>query len=57
VAESNRKDWRQLCAAAAEEPDSEKLISLVNQILQALDERDQRAKLCSCLGSVPDQEC
>ena len=41
MAESNRKDWRELCAAAAQEPDSEKLFSLVNQILQAFDERDQ----------------
>ena len=37
----NEKDWRELCAAAAEEPDSEKLISLVNQILEAFDTRDQ----------------
>jgi len=37
-------DWRELCAAAAEEFDSEKLINLVNQILQAFDERDQESK-------------
>jgi hypothetical protein len=41
MAESKGKDWRELCAAAAQEPDSEKLVSLVNQILQAFDERDQ----------------
>ncbi len=41
MADSKCKDWRELCAAAAEEPDSEKLVSLVNQILQAFDERDQ----------------
>jgi len=35
-------DWRELCAKAAEEPDSEKLISLVNQILQALEECDRK---------------
>jgi hypothetical protein len=40
MAESNGKDWRELCAAAAEEPDSEKLVSLVNQILLAFDERE-----------------
>ncbi len=39
--ESERKDWRQLCAAAAD-ADSEKLVSLVNQIIEALDERDQK---------------
>jgi hypothetical protein len=41
MADSTRKDWRELCAAAAEEPDSERLASLVNQILQVFDERDQ----------------
>lgn len=29
--EIHGNDWRELCAAAAEEFDSEKLISLVNQ--------------------------
>lgn len=37
----NEKDWRELCAAAAEELDSEKLIIFVNQILEAFDTRDQ----------------
>lgn len=41
MADSIRKDWRELCAAAAEEPDSEKLASLVNQILEVFDERDR----------------
>ena len=43
--ESNGEDWRKLCAAAVEEPDSEKLVSLVHQILRAFDERDQAVKL------------
>jgi hypothetical protein len=34
------KDWRELCAEAAEEPDSERVASLVNQILQAFDDVD-----------------
>ena len=37
--EGNRVDWRELCAAAATEPDSEKLADLVDQIIRALDER------------------
>jgi hypothetical protein len=41
-AESIGKDWRDLCAAAVEEPDPEKLVSLVNQILQAFDEGDRK---------------
>jgi hypothetical protein len=40
MAESNRTDWRQLCAVAATETDSEKLADLVHQLIQALDERD-----------------
>jgi hypothetical protein len=47
------EDWRKLCAAAAEEPDSEKLISLVHQILRAFDERDQAVKL----SGRPKQYC
>jgi hypothetical protein len=37
---SNRKDWRELCVVASEKPDSEKLVSVVYQILQASDELD-----------------
>jgi glucose-6-phosphate dehydrogenase assembly protein OpcA len=37
------KDWRELCAAAAKEPDSKKLVSLINQILEALEKRDPLA--------------
>jgi hypothetical protein len=37
MAESKREDWRELCAAAAREPDSEKLFALVNQILESFD--------------------
>lgn len=40
---STGKDWRELCAEAAEEPDSEKVVSLVRRILQAFDECDERA--------------
>jgi len=39
MAESNRIDWRELCAAAATELDSEKLADLVGQIIKALDKR------------------
>ena len=39
MAESKHKDWRELCAAAAQEFDPDKLASLVHQIIQALDER------------------
>jgi hypothetical protein len=39
MAEGNRTYWRQLCAAAATETDSEKLVELVHQLIKALDER------------------
>ncbi len=42
MAERNSKDWRELCAAAAKELDSEKLISLVEQILQEFEDGDQQ---------------
>jgi hypothetical protein len=42
MAASNKKDWRVLCAAATVEPDSDKLFSLVSQILQVFDEGDQK---------------
>ena len=38
MAEGNRTDWRQLCAAAATETDSEKLADLVHQLIEALDD-------------------
>ncbi len=47
---SKRDSWRELCAAASEEPDSEKLMSLVNQILQALEELDQPSQLPTSIG-------
>jgi hypothetical protein len=57
--ESKGKDWRELCAAAAEEPDSEKLASLVNQILEVFDEHDQDVALSSrseqWCGKIPQQ--
>jgi len=34
------KDWRELCKAAANEPDPKKLMTLVAQITKALDERN-----------------
>jgi hypothetical protein len=40
MAEGNQTDWRDLCAAAANEPNSERLADLVDQLIKALDERD-----------------
>jgi hypothetical protein len=43
MAQSSGKDWRQLCAAASGESDSKRLVSLVNQILEAFDECDRES--------------
>ncbi len=43
MSESNAKDWRELCAAASRELDSERLFSLVNEILEAFDQHDAKS--------------
>ncbi len=47
MAGPNQKDWRELCAAVANETDSNKLNSLVQQLIKALDEgaRNWRSRL------------
>ena len=42
MAETVCKSWRELCAAAVDESDPERLAALVKQILEAFDESDQR---------------
>lgn len=42
MAESNYNDWKRICAAAATEPDSERLAKLIEQLIEALDERCDR---------------
>ena len=44
MAQSDEKGWRELCAAAAKETDSEKLSSLVHQILRAFDQEDRQGE-------------
>ena len=34
-----KRDWQELCEAASREHDSEQLMSLISQLMQALDER------------------
>jgi hypothetical protein len=47
------EDWRELCAAAAKEPDSDKLFSLVIQILKAFD--DQKGATSSSSDSTSSE--
>jgi hypothetical protein len=37
MADSMQKDWRELCVAVANERDSTKLTSLVQELIEALD--------------------
>jgi hypothetical protein len=37
-------EWRILCAAVAQEPDSKQLESLVKQLLEVFEERDRLAR-------------
>jgi hypothetical protein len=39
--ERNQRDWRELCVAVANETDSMKLGSLVQELITALDEGEQ----------------
>jgi hypothetical protein len=47
--------WRELCAAAAIEPDSDKLVSLVEQILEAFDE-DEHGRVDSRSRSLQPRQ-
>ena len=40
----NEERWRKLCEAAAKERDSERLLELVRQINQMLDDKERRLK-------------
>ena len=41
------KDWRELCEAAANELDRNKLMALIAEITRALDERDKKRNIGS----------
>ena len=40
MAQRNQKDWRELCAAVANETDTNKLGPLVQELIKALDEHE-----------------
>jgi hypothetical protein len=56
MAESNQTDWRELCAAAATEADSERLADLVDQIIKALDERGELFTSPKQFDKIPSRE-
>ncbi len=47
MAESELKDWRELCAAAVKEQDTAKLTRLVDEIIEAIDETVARSQTLS----------
>ncbi len=47
----NEERWRKLCEAATKEQDSERLLELVRQINQMLDDKERRLK-----GQLKDPE-
>jgi len=42
MSDSEKKDWRELCAAVASERDPKKLGLLVDELIRALDERQSQ---------------
>ncbi len=56
MAASNENNWRELCAAATVEPDSDKLFSLVSQILQVFEEGDHKQRSANHPSVLPCQE-
>ena len=42
MSESNKKDWRELCAAVASENDPQKVTLLAEELIRALDERQSQ---------------
>jgi len=44
MAQDSTKDWQELCKAAANEVDPEKLLRLIAELTTALDERDRNRK-------------
>jgi hypothetical protein len=47
MAERNQKDWRELCTAVVNETDSNKLRSLVQKLVEALDQ-NRRPRIDPC---------
>jgi len=48
MAGSNQRDWRELCAAVANETDSGKLDALVPELIRALDEGEKSWRQSIC---------
>jgi hypothetical protein len=40
----DEKDWRQLCARAAVEPDPRQLLQIIDQLIMVLDDRREKMR-------------
>ena len=50
----NQEEWMELCALAAKEQDTEKLMQLTKEIIRLLDEKDARLKQSRTPPDPPD---
>jgi hypothetical protein len=50
----NHEEWMELCALAAKEQDTEKLMQLTKEIIRLLDEKDARLKQSRTPPDPPD---
>jgi hypothetical protein len=48
MADGLQKDWRELCVAVTNESDSTKLTSLVQELIEALDQGERSWRHTSC---------
>jgi hypothetical protein len=55
MAEDKQKDWRELCVAVTNEKDSRKLISLIQELIEALDRGERGWRHTSCPPEAIDK--
>jgi len=56
MADGMQRDWRELCAAVANESDTTKLSSLVQELIEALDKRKRGWRRSVRLSASPVEE-
>jgi hypothetical protein len=55
MADGMKRDWRELCVAVTNEKDSTKLISLIQELVEALDRGERSWRHTSCPPEVIDK--
>ena len=54
MTERRQRDWSELCIAVANETDSKKLVSLIQELTKALDEKNCRGRAESLLDEIQE---